>query len=128
MLFILDEHIPESVGDALVLLGFEFITVSRALGSGTKDRSIAEWAELHCATVVTMNSVHFAKYISRRPSDSPNAFRRAGLLSFDCIQRRMRGRIEQVGHLLHRECHHARERKDNRIFLEIGIDYAKFKV
>lgn len=125
-LFILDEHIPLSVGRALEQLGFQYATVSDALGRQTSDRDIVLWADKHRATIVTQNWRDFEKYIGRRPLESPNRFRFAGLFCVNCVQRLLPCRIAQVGYLIQSECSEALGSHDCRIFLDMNEHSVKF--
>jgi hypothetical protein len=119
MLCLVDEHVPTDVSRPLKELGFEVEFSREVLGAAAADKVLAQWADSNSAVVVTCNCKHFEGYISRRPSDNQQKFRRAGAIFVKCKETRLAARLTSFSSVLRAELKTLSERPDKRLIVSV---------
>lgn len=116
MLVLIDEDVPNSVGQVFRDHGHEVRLVRDILGAGTPHPVIAKVANELRAILVTWNVRHF-KRLSTRRNLSEFGLHRLGRIDFQCLETKGAHRAEQMMRRIEFEYEEAQRRQDKRIFI-----------
>jgi predicted nuclease of predicted toxin-antitoxin system len=122
--FLMDESIPDSVGDCLEAAGFTVQRVRDLVAPGTPDAAVARLSNERGAILI-VNDRHYSGTFSpmTRSLVSLTRLRRLHRIGMRCREVHMARRIQELLTAIEFEYARFQQREDKRMYLEIGESY-----
>ena len=125
MVLLIDENVPNSVGEYFKSRGHEVHLVRERLPAGTPDPVVAVIGDRLSAIVVSWDR-DFENLVRRVPHGNRNKFRRLGRISFKCNETQGRAILEKWIDLIEMHYEQCIDEPDFRMIVEIQGRAMKF--
>lgn len=119
MRFILDENVPNSVGDMLRSRGHEAFSIRDYVAQGAPDQIVAAIAE-HEEAVLVSHDRDFRKIAPRVPEGQRARFRRLSVVRMQCEKPRSSERLQAAMPLIEVEFEERQRMPDRRMIVVVA--------